>query len=134
MSAVFADTHFFLALLNPSDQWHRKAVSFTALFTGQMVTTGWVLTELADALASPQKGRAEFLSTRDDLRGDPDARIIACDDALMEEGIRLYAQRGDKKWSLTDCISFVVMHREHITEALTGDHHFEQAGLTALLK
>ena len=52
----------------------------------------------------------------------------------MEEWLQLYAQRLDKKWSLTDCISFAVMQRNSLTEALTGDHHFEQAGFVALLK
>lgn len=134
MRTVLADIHYFLALLSPSDQWHVKAVALTTGFKGKMLTTAWVLTELANALASTPKGRAEFLSTRDDLRVDPDARVIACDEALMEAGVALYAQRPDKKWSLTDCISFVVMQREGITEALTGDHHFEQAGFVALLK
>lgn len=134
MKTVFADTFYFLALYNPGDQGHTKAVAFTKTFTGRMVTTGWVLTELADALASTPKGRSEFLATREDLRTDPDARIVPCEDALMEEGIQLYAMRPDKRWSLTDCISFVVMQREGITEALTADHHFEQAGFTALLK
>ena len=49
-------------------------------------------------------------------------------------GVALYAERPDKDWSLTDCISFVVMRKMDITEALTGDRHFEQAGFTALLK
>jgi hypothetical protein len=46
----------------------------------------------------------------------------------------LYRQRADKDWSLTDCISFVVMRQRGLTEALTGDHHFEQAGFVALLR
>ena len=52
----------------------------------------------------------------------------------MERGLALYDARPDKQWSLTDCISFLVMQDRRITEALTGDHHFEQAGFTALLK
>jgi len=48
--------------------------------------------------------------------------------------VDLFAQRQDKDWSLTDCLSFVVMQDEGITQALTGDKHFEQAGFTALLK
>jgi predicted nucleic acid-binding protein len=52
----------------------------------------------------------------------------------MTAGVDLYRRRPDKAWSLTDCISFVVMQREGITEALTGDQHFEQAGFVALLK
>jgi predicted nucleic acid-binding protein len=46
----------------------------------------------------------------------------------------LYVNRPDKQWSLTDCISFVVMEREGIADALTGDKHFEQAGFNVLLK
>ncbi len=60
--------------------------------------------------------------------------IVPTTDQLWQEGIDLYQRSSDKEWSLTDCISFVVMQREGITEALTGDKHFEQAGFTALLK
>jgi hypothetical protein len=52
----------------------------------------------------------------------------------FDAGVALFAQRPDKHWSLTDCISFIVMRREGLTDALTGDHHFEQAGFNALLK
>jgi len=60
--------------------------------------------------------------------------VVGLDPHLYQRGINLYAQRPDKEWSLTDCISFVVMSDRGITEALTGDHHFEQAGFRALLK
>lgn len=53
---------------------------------------------------------------------------------LFRRGLRLYFDRPDKEWSLTDCISFVVMGDEGLSEALTGDHHFEQASFTALLR
>ena len=46
---------------------------------------------------------------------------------------RVYSNRSDKDWSLTDCISSAVMDEEGLTEALTADHHFEQAGFVALL-
>lgn len=134
MKTVFADTFYFLALLNPSDQAHGKAVAFTSSHTVRMVTTEWVLTELADGLARSRRGRTEFLGTLADLQADADATIVPCDHALMAEGVKLYAQRPDKEWSLTDCISFVVMTKEGITDALTGDHHFEQAAFVALLK
>ena len=52
---------------------------------------------------------------------------------LLEQGMDLYARRPDKEWSLTDCISFVVMSQNGLEEALTGDHHFEQAGFRILL-
>jgi hypothetical protein len=52
---------------------------------------------------------------------------------LFAAGVELYATRPDKEWSLTDCISFVVMEREGLTDALTGDRHFEQSGFKVLL-
>lgn len=134
MKTVFADTFYFLALLNPSDQAHAKAVAFTSGNTIRMVTTEWVLTELADGLAGSRRGRKEFLGTLADLQADADVTIVPGDPALMAEGVQLYAKRLDKEWSLTDCISFVVMQKQGITEAVTGDHHFEQAGFVALLK
>jgi predicted nucleic acid-binding protein len=60
--------------------------------------------------------------------------IVPPDTELFESGLELYEKRPDKDWSLTDCISFVVMKREGIVDALTGDHHFEQGGFNALLK
>jgi predicted nucleic acid-binding protein len=64
---------------------------------------------------------------------EPGFRIIGNSDSLYERGLLLYATRLDKHWSLTDCISFVVMSDEGLVEALTGDRHFEQAGFRALL-
>jgi uncharacterized protein len=132
MIRVFADTFFFLALLNKHDEAHAKALTYSGLID-KLVTTEWVLTELADGLAA-SRHRKMFVQTRDDLLADGDAQIISFEKHLYEEGIRLYDGRPDKEWSLTDCISFVVMKRESIGEALTGDHHFEQAGFVALLK
>ena len=74
------------------------------------------------------------MTTLDELRADPDALIVPGDDSLWERGRILFAQRPDKQWSLTDCISFVVMQDRGITEALTADHHYEQAGFVGLLK
>lgn len=132
MSKVFADTFYFLAVLNKNDEAHANAVQYSARIE-RLITTEWVLTELADGLAS-SRHRGVFLQTRQELLADADVQVIPLDMQLQEEGIRLYADRADKEWSLTDCISFVVMRREAVTEALTGDHHFEQAGFVALLK
>ncbi len=132
MNTVFADTFYLLALLNKHDEAHEKALEYSAKI-GKLVTTEWVLTELADGLAS-SRHRNMFWQTRQELLADADVQVVPLDMQVYEEGIRLYASRADKAWSLTDCISFLVMQREHITEALTGDHHFEQAGFVALLK
>jgi hypothetical protein len=134
MRTIFADTFYFIALLNASDTNHVKAVQFTAENAFRMLTTEWVLTELADGLARSPRGRTEFMATLADLQTDEDVTIVPCDSALMAEGVQLYGERPDKAWSLTDCISFVAMTKASITEALTADHHFEQAGFVALLK
>jgi uncharacterized protein len=133
MRTVFADTHYFIAMLNTADVAHARAIAFTGSFAGKYVTTREVLVELADGLSGlgsrlPAGRLIEALHTNKAMR------IIWSDKALFDEGLALYMARPDKEWSLTDCISFVVMTREGITEALTGDHHFEQAGFVALLK
>jgi predicted nucleic acid-binding protein len=133
MRRVFGDSFYFFALANARDQAHDKAVDFLTTFSGRLITTGWVLTEVGDGLAHPAN-RSAFLQLVATLRAEPNVHVIPCSDELLEAGIELYRQRPDKSWSLTDCISFVVMQREEIMEALTGDHHFEQAGFVALLK
>ena len=130
---LFADTFYFLALANERDPAHAPATDVSRDFTGKLVTTAWVLTEVADAM-SARRNRAEFVMLLDRLRRNPRAVIVPPTEELFERGIALYAERPDKDWSLTDCISFVAMRDMNITEALTGDRHFEQAGFTALLK
>ena len=134
MNAVFADSFYYFALVNPNDPAHAKTTAFTQTYMGRIVTTGWVLTELADGWAKPVLRRSIFLQLLADLRASPDTIIIPAAEQLLQDGIDLYAQRPDKEWSLTDCISFVTMTREGLTAALTGDHHFEQAGFISLLK
>lgn len=133
MSAVFGDTSFFVALINSRDQHHQRALQLSASLAAPMVTTTWVLLEFANGIATSQS-RREFGSTLAKLRSQPDAEIIPPDQALFDRGCELYTSRPDKKWSLTDCISFVVMRERGITEALSNDHHFEQAGFRILLK
>jgi predicted nucleic acid-binding protein len=52
----------------------------------------------------------------------------------FNDALGFYERRADKAWSLTDCISFQVMTQRGIVDALTADHHFEQAGFHALLR
>ena len=131
MKAVFADTFFFLAALNPGDAAHGTAIRWSREHDRIRVTTAWVLTEVGDALA--RDNREAFLSLLGLVRSSPLFRFIGATPQVFERGVELYRQRPDKAWSLTDCISFVVMGDEGLTEALTGDRHFEQAGFKALL-
>ena len=133
MKRAFADTYFYLALLNDHDPAHAAARAIlTPGGVEQFVTTGWVLLELANAMSrSPHRAHClEFIRR---LQGSDQTRIIPLSDALQSRGLDLFGNRPDKAWSLTDCISFVVMEDEGLTEALTGDRHFEQAGYRILL-
>jgi predicted nucleic acid-binding protein len=129
---IFADSFYFLALFNPDDAAHSAAVSASRNLRGRLISTDWILTEVADALCDPTN-RAGCVALIDDLRRSPSVVIVPASRALFDEGWQLYCDRPDKGWSLTDCISFVAMTERGIREALTGDHHFEQAGFRAML-
>ena len=133
MKAVFADTSYFLALLNQRDPLHPKALVLSRTPQLLLVTTEFVLLELADALNKPPL-RHEVTSIFELVKTDPAFRLVSGDTKFLRRGFDLYKKREDKEWQLTDCISFVVMQDEGITEAFTPDRHFEQAGFKALLK
>jgi uncharacterized protein len=126
----FADTFFYLALLDGKDQHHARVVVHVSLHEESMVTTRWVLAEVANALAG-SVARATVADFLGQLEDDPEVKIVGSSDALYRRGLALYARRADKAWSLTDCISFVVMQEHGLSEALTGDRHFTQAGFVA---
>jgi predicted nucleic acid-binding protein len=130
--AVFADTFFYLALLRQDDPAHARAVA-RATLNQIIVTSEFILLELGNACARAAD-HGDFLALIDGMRASPRVRIVALDSRLFSRGLERMASRPDKDWSLTDCISFVVMEDEGIQEALTADQHFEQAGFTALLK
>ncbi len=132
MKPVFADTSFYVALFSPSDVHHEKAVRLAREIRRPVVVTEFVLLELANALARASS-RKLFVDLLQKLRVAPNVKVIGISAELFEGGFTLYAGRADKDWSMTDCVSFVVMKSEEITEALTADHHFEQAGFIALL-
>jgi predicted nucleic acid-binding protein len=127
MTAVFADTFYYLALLNDADAAHEQARALSRSLHRRTVTTDFVLMEVADALAAPKR-RHLFTLLLEQLRRDPYTTIVEADRSLFDRGARLYEQRPDKSWSLTDCLSFFVMTDAGLTEALTGDQHFVQAG------
>ena len=74
------------------------------------------------------------IDTLNDLRNDDDVEILSINPMLFSKALKFYSSRMDKEWGLTDCISFVIMNERKITDALTADHHFEQAGFKALLR
>jgi predicted nucleic acid-binding protein len=132
---VFVDTVAWIALLNSRDELHSPARRVMTILRQQkaaLVTTEFILLEVADALSSPPL-RAKTVVFLDALRQRSTLLILPANSALMAEGWTLYRQRPDKEWGLTDCISFAVMTQEGIAEAFTSDHHFGQAGFVKLL-
>ena len=132
MKAVFADTFYFLALLNERDAAHQRAVAASRASGLVLVTTELVLVELADALCKPGQ-RDEVVALWNLVETDPAFRLVSVSAEIIQRARKLYRERPDKEWPLTDCVSFVVMQDQGLSEALTADHHFQQAGFKALL-
>lgn len=133
MTTVFADTFYFLALLDSRERSHVQALEFSRDPQFRIVTTEWVLAEFGDAYCHPLD-RSDFVALYRSLLGHPRVKIVPADTHLFQRGVDYFEERQDKEWSLTDCLSFVVMQDGGIAQALTGDKHFEQAGFVALLK
>lgn len=132
-TTVFADSYYYLAFVNERDAGHERVIEFSRAYMGGSVTTEWVLTEVADALSAPDQ-RQIFLELLAQLRSESGLMIVEASRELFDRGVDLFSQRPDKAWSLTDCISFTVMTERGLSEALTADHHFEQAGFQALFR
>lgn len=133
--ALFVDTAYVYAIISPRDQWHAKAVLWEKRIIAEkrpLIITEFVLTEIADGLATVNFRQTAVQTIR--LFQDIGlVKVVPASSALFSQALELYEQRQDKNWGLTDCTSFVVMKENNITEALTADEHFRQAGFTALL-
>jgi predicted nucleic acid-binding protein len=116
--AVFLDTQFLLALINPEDAWHARALEKSALEAEAYVTTDAVRLEVADALCRHDR-RALAARLLRELRADAAVECVSVDRELFDSALALYCERRDKDWSLTDCISFTVMKGRKLTAALT---------------
>ena len=136
MRKIFADTGHWVALVNPLDDLHQKALSVSRsiepVFT---ITSDPVFTELLNDFSrrGPEL-RTAASALIDQLKKSPNCEVVPWSAGLFHAGFALYRQRADKDWSLTDCTSFVIMHERDISEALAHDKHFEQAGYKALLR
>jgi uncharacterized protein len=136
VNKVFVDTAGWIALINLNDNLHAPACKIMLRLRQEkniLVTTEFVFLELADALCATHL-RQQTLTTINSMRQGGLVQVIPLSQTLFEQGLFLYSQRHDKDWGLTDCISFVVMRQEGITQAFTSDHHFEQAGFIRLME
>ena len=134
MKTVFADTGYWEAVLNPKDKLNAKARAISSgLGKSRILTTEMVLDELLAALSRVPE-RAFAIRGVDAIRTNPNVEVLPQTSIQFREAYGLYKRMADKEWSLTDCASFEIMKARGITEALAHDHHFEQAGFTALLR
>ena len=129
---IFADALYFIAVINDGDAYYAKVKSLSTVRPAPLITTEYVLLEVADALGQTRYRQkcANFIRF---IHSEPWIKIIPADRHLFEAGLQLYENRPDKRWSLTDCISFIVMWDRNLTDVLTHDHHFKQAGFRTLL-
>jgi predicted nucleic acid-binding protein len=136
MKKLFADANYVIALLNPRDDLHAKTKSVsTGLGQFRLVTSEMILAEVlafyADKGAQLREAAANAAYR---LCSDPNVTVVPQTSLQFQEALSYYRGRQDKEWSLVDCASILLMQSEGITEALTHDHHFEQAGFKALLR
>jgi uncharacterized protein len=133
INKIFVDTLFVVALINQRDQYHQQASELAdSLETHPVITTDAVLLEIGNALARNYKDEAveiieHFLTSNE-------VEIVRLTPELFAQAFTLYKTHQDKAWGLVDCISFVVMKQAGITQALTFDQHFVQAGFQALMR
>ena len=130
MTEVFADSFYWIALLNPADAFH-DAASRLAI-SGQIVTSLAVQMEVLDAFSTAPLLRPSAVHFWQCTTHDPQVTVVPLDSALLDRAIELLKARMDKTWSFTDCISFEIMRQRGIVQALSADHHFRQAGFQTL--
>lgn len=135
-SEVFPDTAFAIALSVATDEHHQQAEKLADQLEAdatRLVTTRAILLEIGNALSKPRYRQAAVkLLTA--LVLDRQVEIVTLTEELYAQAFDLFRHRPDKEWGLVDCVSFIVMQERGITEALTTDEHFEQAGFRALLR
>ena len=137
MTKIFVDTSGWGHLADPMQQFSREAAEIykEARLSGGIVTTNYVMSELTALLISPLRvtgpKRIEILNG---IRTSSFIDIVHIDATLDDRAWKFLLERPDKAWSLADCSSFVLMTELGITNALTTDHNFEQAGFVRLLK
>jgi len=135
MKKIFVDTNYFIAVFNPADQWHQKAVEADEkLGEVRLITTDFVLVEVLNYFSGYKQNFKKKIS--DSVRlllNDFEIQKIECSHKSFLEGFEFYESRLDKGYSLTDCVSMNIMREENISEILTSDNHFGQEGFQILL-
>jgi predicted nucleic acid-binding protein len=134
MEEAFADAFYWIALANPTDQWHKAAKRFNSEEPETLLlTTEEVLVEFLNYYAkSGERRRQSVGSMCEQVLIHPNITVIPQTHESFLEGFDLYRKRADKGYSLTDCISMSIMAKRGIENVLTHDVHFQQEGFTIL--
>ena len=131
MKAVFADSLYWIAIARPGDPWSADARKARAeLGEVRIVTTDEVLTALS---GGGPKLRQQAASIVREIISNSMVKVIPQSRDSFLGGLKFYELRGDKEYSLIDCISMNAMRSESIAEVLTNDHHFKQEGFRILM-
>ena len=135
MKRVFADTFYWIALINKSDSWYQRVKSYSVnLENIEIITTEEVLTETINFFASfPAPMRAVYQLLVQIIQ-DHNIQVIPQTHESFIASLELFQQRFDKGYSLTDCISMITMKNLNIIDILTHDKHFTQEGFLILFK
>ncbi len=100
-------------------------------FASEVWLTEAILVEVGNALSAlDRNGAVQFIQQC--YRTD-NINVVSVNTVLLTQALTLYQSRSDKDWGLTDCISFVVMKQQNLTDAVTSDRHFLQAGFRTLM-
>jgi predicted nucleic acid-binding protein len=135
MIGVFADTVYWIALVNRSDQLHAKVAAMGAeLQSLRVITSEMVLAEFLNGTSNDAYLRLAAARLVDRVRAMGTVTVVPQTAEQFAGALGLYKKADDKEWSLTDCASFLIMEQRGIRAALTHDHHFAQAGFEALLR
>jgi predicted nucleic acid-binding protein len=137
MVEVFADTSHLAALQIPRDELHAVAHGVASRLPPdtRLVTSDLVLIEFLDHFSKRgSSARKQAILTWRVLHDLPSVIVVPVTARLLERAATLFERSSDHSWSFTDCSSFIIMRERKIMDALTFDHHFEQAGFRALLR
>ena len=131
---LFADTFYWVALLNPRDPFYAPVVSLSrSLGATPLVTTDEVLTEVLNWFSrSGPLWRGKAATLIHNLGSNPTVNVLPQTRADFDAALALYEARPDKGYSLTDCRSMLALRALGLTEVLTNDRHFTQEGFTIL--
>lgn len=129
---MLLDTSGLLCCFDADEARHGEATGRYDAATRRL-THNYVLAEFVALAQARRYDRGASLEFVADLAADAEVELVWIDPQLHNEALGLLRSQLDKSYSLCDAVSFVLMRRHGIVDALTTDRHFDQAGFRRLL-